>query len=73
MNRVIVTGANGFIGSSLVNILLKNGVKVVAIDISFASPKILDCEQIVKLEVGLDDVEKLKAVKSELDHYKSKR
>lgn len=62
MNRVIVTGANGFIGSSLVNILLKNGVKVVAIDISFASPKILDCEQIVKLEVGLDDVEKLKSL-----------
>ena len=38
MKNVIVTGANGFIGSTLVNNLLKDGVKVVAIDISFALP-----------------------------------
>lgn len=62
MKNVIVTGANGFIGSTLVNNLLNNGVKVVAIDISFASPRIPDCDQVVKLEVGLDDVEKLKAI-----------
>ena len=62
MKNVIVTGANGFIGSTLVNNLLKNGVKVVAIDISFAAPRIPDCDQAVKLEVGLDDVEKLKAL-----------
>ena len=62
MNRLIVTGANGFIGSTLVNTLLKNGVKVVAIDISFAAPRIPNCEQVVKLEVGLDDVEKLKSL-----------
>ncbi len=62
MKNVIVTGANGFIGSSLVNILLKNGVKVVAIDISFAAPKIPDCEEVIKLEVGLDDVEKLQTL-----------
>ena len=36
MERVIVTGANGFIGGTLVNNLLKKGVKVVAIDITFA-------------------------------------
>ena len=62
MKNVIVTGANGFIGSTLVNNLLKNGVKVVAIDISFAVPRIPDCDQVVKLEVGLDDVEKLKSL-----------
>ena len=62
MKNVIVTGANGFIGSTLVNNLLKNGVKVVAIDISFAAPRIPDCDQVVKLEVGLDDVEKLKGM-----------
>lgn len=62
MKNVIVTGANGFIGSTLVNNLLKNGVKVVAIDISFAAPRIPDCDQVVKLEVGLDDVEKLKSL-----------
>lgn len=60
MNNVIVTGANGFIGSTLINILIKNGVKVVAIDVSFATPRIPDCAQVVKLEMGLDDVEKLK-------------
>lgn len=60
MKNVLVTGANGFIGSSLVNILLKNGVKVVAIDISFAGPRIPDCDKVVKLEIGLDDIEKLK-------------
>lgn len=62
MKNVIVTGANGFIGSTLVNNLLKNGVKVVAIDISFAATRISDCDQVVKLEVGLDDVEKLKVL-----------
>ena len=62
MKNVIVTGANGFIGSTLVNNLLKNGVKVVAIDISFAAPRIPDCVQVVKLEVGLDDVENLKSL-----------
>lgn len=62
MNNVIVTGANGFIGSTLVNIFLKHDIKVVAIDVSFAVSRIQDCERVVKLEVGLDDVEKLKAL-----------
>lgn len=62
MKSVIVTGANGFIGASLVNILVKNGIKVVAIDISFATPIIPDGDQILKLEVGLDDVMKLKTL-----------
>lgn len=62
MKNVIVTGANGFIGSTLVNNLLKEGVKVVAIDISFAVPRIPDCDQVVKLEVGLDDLEMLKSL-----------
>lgn len=61
MKRVIVTGANGFIGSSLVNILLKNGAKVVAIDISFASPRISESDSVLKLETSLDDVEKLQS------------
>lgn len=62
MKNVIVTGANGFIGSPLVNNLLKNGVNIVAIDISFVAPRIPDCAQVVKFEVGLDDVEKLKCI-----------
>ena len=62
MKNVIVTGANGFIGSSLVNILLNKGVKIIAIDISFAVPKVPDCDQVLKLELGLDNVETLKAL-----------
>ena len=62
MKNVIVTGANGFIGSTFVNNLIKNGIKVVAIDRSFAIQRIPDCEQAVKLEVGLDDLEKLQSM-----------
>ena len=35
MKRAIVTGANGFIGKTLVNALLKNGYEIVALDIRF--------------------------------------
>lgn len=62
MKRAIVTGANGFIGSSFVKVLLNKGVDVVAVDISFAAPRIPDCEQIVKIEAGIDDVERLQSL-----------
>ena len=53
----------------MVSILLKNGVKVVAIDISFAAPRIPDYKEVIKLEVGLDDVEYLQSLipKAEYD------
>ena len=35
MKKVIVTGANGFIGSSLIKRLVEENVQVVAIDSSF--------------------------------------
>lgn len=35
MERVIVTGANGFIGKNLINELLNQNIKVVAIDVRF--------------------------------------
>ena len=35
MKNVIVTGANGFLGKTLVNSLLNNGYSVVALDIRF--------------------------------------
>ena len=68
MKNVIVTGANGFIGSTLVNNLMNNGVKVIAIDISFDVPRIPDCDQVVKLGVGLDNVEKLKSLIPEREY-----
>lgn len=62
MKNVIVTGANGFIGSTLVNNLLKNGIKVIAIDISFASSYIPDGELVTKIESDLYEIEKLKSL-----------
>ena len=55
MKNVIVTGANGFIGSSLIKKLIKKGIKVVALDISFVNSKLPESELITKIEVGLDD------------------
>lgn len=60
MKNVIVTGANGFIGSSLIKNLIEKEIKVVAIDISFSTLCCIpDCELVTKIEAGLIDVEKL--------------
>ena len=40
MKNVIVTGANGFIGSSLIKKIIQNNIFVVAIDISFKNSKL---------------------------------
>lgn len=54
MKRVIVTGANGFIGSSLVKKLVEKGIEVVAVDMSFASPRLPETPLITKIESGVD-------------------
>lgn len=61
MKNVIVTGGNGFIGSSLIKKLVANGIKVVAVDITFQGERLPDSELITKIEFCVDDslVEKL--------------
>ncbi len=59
MKNVIVTGANGFIGSSLIRKLVENNIAVLAIDISFENSKLPQSELITTLEVGLDSAEVL--------------
>lgn len=59
MKRVIITGANGFIGSSLVHRLLEEGTEVVALDISFENRNIPELDGVRTLEMGLDDAGKL--------------
>ncbi len=54
MKRVIVTGANGFIGSSLIKKLVEKGIEVVAVDMSFASPRLPETPLITKIESGVD-------------------
>lgn len=59
MKRVIVTGANGFIGSSLIKKLVNKGVEVVALDISFTSSRLPKTNLITEIEVELDDSKKI--------------
>lgn len=54
MKKVIVTGANGFIGSSLIKKIIENGVQVVAVDITFAGDRLPKSELITKIEYGVD-------------------
>ncbi len=59
MKNVIVTGANGFIGSSLVKKLVMNHVRVVAVDLSFAKSKLPKSEFVTKIEIGSNNIEGL--------------
>lgn len=54
MKKVIVTGANGFIGSSLIKKLVANNVGVVAVDITFAGDRLPATDLITKVESGVD-------------------
>lgn len=55
--RVIVTGANGFIGSSLIKKMVANGIEVVALDRSFAPCRVEKSKlvTIVTCELGNAD------------------
>lgn len=52
--KVIITGANGFIGSSLIKKMVANNVEVVAVDITFAGDRLPDTDLITKIESGVE-------------------
>lgn len=54
MKKIIVTGANGFIGSSLIKKMVANNVEVVAVDITFAGDRLPATDLITKVESGVD-------------------
>lgn len=54
MKSVIVTGANGFIGSSLINTLVKNGVKVTAIDVNFSPGRLPESNLITRIKSSVN-------------------
>lgn len=54
MKKVIVTGGNGFIGSSLIKKLIEKGIEVVAVDLSFANSRLPESTQITTIEAGVD-------------------
>ncbi|MCD7824759.1 MAG: NAD(P)-dependent oxidoreductase [Clostridiaceae bacterium] len=68
MKKVIVTGANGFIGSSLIKSLVGQNVQVVAIDISFKVSRLPESDLIAKVEMSLDN-EALMLANIPIDRY----
>ena len=54
MKKVIVTGANGFIGSSLIKTLVAHDIEVVAVDVSFAGNRLPSSDLITKIEAAVD-------------------
>ena len=54
MKKVLVTGANGFIGSSLIKKMIANNIEVVAVDITFAGNRLPDSNLITKVESGVE-------------------
>ncbi len=58
--KAIVTGANGFLGSTLIEKLLKNGFEIYAIDISFKNRKIPLSEQIIEIECSIENIDEFK-------------
>lgn len=59
MNKVIITGANGFIGSSLVKRMMKSEVEVYAIDIDFSHNRLPESPLVHCIETDLDNKERL--------------
>lgn len=55
MKTVIVTGANGFIGSSLIKVLVEEGIKVIAVDIKF-TPNHLPKSQLIRTIESVVDI-----------------
>ena len=55
MKKVIVTGANGFIGSSLIKTLVAHDIEVVAVDVSFAGNRLPSSDLITKIETAVDN------------------
>lgn len=69
MKNVIVTGANGFIGSSLIRKLVANNINVIAIDISFAENHLPESKFITKIEAGVCSTLKDKIPIKEYDAF----
>lgn len=68
MKKVIVTGANGFIGSCLTKRLVEENVQVVAIDISFKISRLPESNLVTKVEMSLDE-EALMLAAIPIDRY----
>lgn len=62
MRKVVVTGANGFIGNSLIKTLISENIGVVALDRTFENTMLPESNLITKIEIELHDVNELENV-----------
>lgn len=68
MKNVVVTGANGFIGSSLIEKLIRKNVNVIALDVSFSNSRILKSNLIKAIETDLNSIEDLSNIIPKKDY-----
>ena len=71
MKKVIVTGANGFIGSSLIKKLVEKNICVEALDISFEKSRLPKMELIHEIETDLTDIDNVISKLRDKDNYDS--
>ncbi len=62
MKRVIVTGANGFIGRALIEKLIKEKVHILAIDIVFQENSLWGNLYVTKMPIDLNDLSQLEKI-----------
>lgn len=62
MKRVLVTGANGFIGSALIKKLIENEINVIAIDRHFYDNVLPQHKLLYRIEADIDDVDTLQTL-----------
>lgn len=67
MKKVIVTGANGFVGSALVKELVKNDVEILAMDIPGCNGNLPVCDKVKFLPLALDNISSLKDLINDRD------
>lgn len=67
MKKVIVTGANGFVGSALVKELVKNDVEILAMDMPGCNGNLPVCDKVKFLPLALDNISSLKDLINDRD------
>ena len=62
MKKAIVTGANGFVGGAVTRTLIKNGVRVIALDMEGCNNNIPNSEMVEFYPFSLDAIDDLEEV-----------
>jgi nucleoside-diphosphate-sugar epimerase len=60
--KIIVTGANGFIGSALIARFVASGAEILAIDLSFTNGRLPQSEKIIRKELSAEQINELQSI-----------